>query len=102
MSRVVLRSSIGGAGRSEPALNLQASRVELQLAMAAAIEEALEAGRYKSQAEVARALGVSAARVSQVLNRSRAVAESSSLREGAKEPRRRGLGSAPNTGPLTP
>jgi Arc/MetJ-type ribon-helix-helix transcriptional regulator len=39
------------------------------LAMAYAVEQAVEGGRYRSVAEVARALGVSRARLSQVMRR---------------------------------
>lgn len=39
------------------------------LAMAYAVEQAVETGRYGSVAEVARALGVSRARLSQVMRR---------------------------------
>ena len=53
----------------EPSVPVRVARRAQLLALAYAIEAAVEDGRYRSVAEVARALGLSRARLSQVLRR---------------------------------
>ena len=51
----------------EPFAGAQASQEARLLALAYAVEAAVEEGRFRSVAEVARALGLSRARLSQVM-----------------------------------
>ena len=53
----------------EPCIPVRVARKAQLLALAYAIEAAVEDGRYRSVAEVARVLGLSRARLSQVMRR---------------------------------
>ncbi|MEZ6018415.1 MAG: hypothetical protein R3F49_25190 [Planctomycetota bacterium] len=53
----------------EPPVPVRVARKAQLLALAYAIEAAVEDGRYRSVAEVARVLGISRARLSQVMRR---------------------------------
>jgi predicted XRE-type DNA-binding protein len=53
----------------EPVPGVAASNEARALALVYAIELAVESGRYRSMAEVARALGLSRSRLSQVMRR---------------------------------